>query len=101
MVGHLQWPSAFEQKGVVSLDFGKFLFLGSFFNRSGGSENLLLVGGFKDFLFSPWGRFPILTRSYFSDGLVQPPTRFLLNEGKCLSAFFGDHSPPFFFPNCW
>ena len=38
---------------------------------------LALVGGFKHFLFSPLFREdePILTRrSYFSDGLVQPPT---------------------------
>ena len=33
------------------------------------------VGGFKYFLFSPLGKIPILT-TYFSKGLVQPPTRF-------------------------
>ena len=44
----------------------------------GGAEKKNLGGGlsFNFFLFSPptWGRFPIW-RSYFSDGLVQPPSR--------------------------
>ena len=33
---------------------------------------LQVGGGFKYFLFSPWGNDPI---KYFSKGLVQPPTR--------------------------
>ena len=38
-----------------------------------------LVGGFNFFLmFFPWWKWSKLTISYFSDGLVQPPTRNLL-----------------------
>ena len=43
-------------------------------------SDLSIVGGFKDFLCSPrkLGKMIPFWRAYFSDGLVQPPTRTLL-----------------------
>ena len=60
-----------------------------------------LGGGFKHFLmFTPiWGRCsPILTRTYFSDGLVQPPTSQvfqILFKSSVLQTSLRAINPPF------
>ncbi len=64
------------------------LILISFLNQTNCLHKQKLGVGFKYFLFSPliiWGRFPIW-RAYFSDGLVQPPTRKSTENSLAFSA---------------
>ena len=65
--------------------------------------NQSLGGGFKYFLFSPLfgGRYPFW-RSYFSYGLVQPPTRSCRDDPSKQATIFSSNVPrPALHRACW